>query len=836
MNATKLSAQSGRGLMRKIRLVEVTCFLIVAVSLLGLVAREAEAADAAVHTEVNFTCAGKFASYDWSTLEMSIGGKPIGLLTNVAPGTHNLKIRSTDPGRLVKEVKYLDLFGGRGLETYQPNVAEANLPLVFTARSGTSGTSRLEILVETCAGAPTAQTGGKCPDDLVNAHNRLMNEAFYLRGQIALYQARPALFDGAREAIDLGISKLEQTAVDGATKASAASVDDPSWNNTVARLRKASAAAASMRKNLPATSAALIARLEQQRAEVGTRIFQVRDRAEAMGCKLDIPREPPPPSPDAAAQEPRVLGTSTDRATRVAAKQAGENLQIFEYLIIDYEKSQRDAAEDAAEEAAFAEIMRKWKTEKQVSVSSGTAAVSSDPRSGVGGPAINTPEGAVQPSNTSYLVHRDAAAARTFVHVREGSATVTPKHGAPLKVDAGQSALVTANGAEILKAGASGSTTTPPSTGAGIWTPWLNRDAPDGTADWEAYPDIGGSVPCPKPLAVECRVISDKRDYRAAAQRYKCSMDEPNPGGICLNSENSNPCLDYEVRFLCPGGPPGGELPMPPFGTPEPAAVSAMTLQGGQRRVSANELVNVPFFLINAADVANVNFQVRYDVNIARPEGTIGKGNLIDNALLSANPKQSGVLLAGFAQTKGLAGTGTVINVPFRAVGKPGERTRLELIVTTINNTQGAVLKIDRIPGEIAIVGKDGQFPPVAGGGAPGTGGPGTGGPGTGGPGTGGPVGGGPGTGGPGATGGPGTGGPGTGGPGAGGPGAGGPGAGGIVTGDCDGDGRLTALDARCALEMSVQLTPVRIALDIDNSKDITSRDAALILQKAVGR
>jgi hypothetical protein len=35
---------------------------------------------------------------------------------------------------------------------------------------------------------------------------------------------------------------------------------------------------------------------------------------------------------------------------------------------------------------------------------------------------------------------------------------------------------------------------------------------------------------------------------------------------------------------------------------------------------------------------------------------------------------------------------------------------------------------------------------------------------------------------------------------------------------------------------MSVQLTPVRLALDIDDSKDVTSRDAALILQKAVGR
>ena len=220
-----------------------------------------------------------------------------------------------------------------------------------------------------------------------------------------------------------------------------------------------------------------------------------------------------------------------------------------------------------------------------------------------------------------------------------------------------------------------------------------------------------------------------------------------------------------------------------------------MTLQASQRRVMANELVVVPFWLVKGENVANINFEVTYNANIARPEGAIGKGNLLDNALLSTNANQGGVIRAGFAQTSGLSGTGTVLNVPFRAAGKAGERTRLELKVTTVNDPNGGVLKIDRIPGEIVILDARGGMPQDPGTAAPGTGvAPG----------------------------------------GAGVPGAAGPG--GLVAGDCDGDGRVTTLDARCALEMSVQLVAMRLTLDMDASNDVTSRDAVLLLERAVGR
>jgi hypothetical protein len=188
-----------------------------------------------------------------------------------------------------------------------------------------------------------------------------------------------------------------------------------------------------------------------------------------------------------------------------------------------------------------------------------------------------------------------------------------------------------------------------------------------------------------------------------------------------------------------------------------------MTLQAAQRRVAANDLVLVPVWLIRGENVANINFDLTYTASVARPEGTIAKGNLLDNALFSVNPNVSGIIRAGFAQTSGVSGTGTVMYVPFRAVGKVGDRTRLDLTVTTINNPSGAVLTIDRIPGEIVIVG-----------------------------------------------------------------------AGDVGLGDCDGDGRLSALDAECALDISVGLRALILALDMDKSGDVTSRDAVLILQRLV--
>lgn len=206
------------------------------------------------------------------------------------------------------------------------------------------------------------------------------------------------------------------------------------------------------------------------------------------------------------------------------------------------------------------------------------------------------------------------------------------------------------------------------------------------------------------------------------------------------------------------------EVPTPGWGDPEPASnVPGMTLQAGQRRVVAGGLVMVPVWLIKGANVANINFDLSYDAAVAKPEGTVSKGSILGSALLSANTNQSGLIRIGFAQSAGISGTGTVAYIPFRAVGKAGQRTALTLAVTTINDPKGTNLTILRIPGEIVIVGPDGQIP-----------------------------------------------------------------------GDCQGDGRLDAVDALCALEISVGLRPANTNLDMDKKDGVTSRDATIILQTIV--
>jgi hypothetical protein len=218
---------------------------------------------------------------------------------------------------------------------------------------------------------------------------------------------------------------------------------------------------------------------------------------------------------------------------------------------------------------------------------------------------------------------------------------------------------------------------------------------------------------------------------------------------------------------------PGNDVVPPPYGAfPEPAQVGGMALQAGQRRVPQGALEYVPVYLLNGANVANMNFNIASNDAVARPEGDLVKGNLLSGALFEFKTSEPNLIRVGFAQQSGIYGTGAVTYVPFRAVGQPGSRTDLCLEVTTINDPGGTVLAIDRIHGYIEIMNPDGSDP----GGDP---------------------------------------------------------EGGVLQGDCVPDGRLDERDATCALQMSVGLRQPLPWMDMDGSGDVTSRDATLILQQA---
>jgi len=90
--------------------------------------------------------------------------------------------------------------------------------------------------------------------------------------------------------------------------------------------------------------------------------------------------------------------------------------------------------------------------------------------------------------------------------------------------------------------------------GGGTWTPWLNRDDPSATGDWETLSDfVNAGLVCPNPIAIACRATSTGADWSTTGEVYTCSLSTPIRGGICVNADQPDgQCLDYDVTFLCP--------------------------------------------------------------------------------------------------------------------------------------------------------------------------------------------------------------------------------------------------------------------------------------------
>jgi hypothetical protein len=130
-----------------------------------------------------------------------------------------------------------------------------------------------------------------------------------------------------------------------------------------------------------------------------------------------------------------------------------------------------------------------------------------------------------------------------------------------------------------------------------------------------------------------------------------------------------------------------------------------MTLQVGQRNVRAGGEVSIPVWMINGANIANINYQITYNAGIATAvQDGVSKGSFFAGALQQANTQPAGTIRVGNSQSKGENGTGSISYIKFKAVGKPGQKTDLSVTVTTINDPSGKVLVIDRIDGLIQIV------------------------------------------------------------------------------------------------------------------------------------
>ena len=86
--------------------------------------------------------------------------------------------------------------------------------------------------------------------------------------------------------------------------------------------------------------------------------------------------------------------------------------------------------------------------------------------------------------------------------------------------------------------------------GTTTWTPWLNRDNPGGSGDYETLRDfVANGQACPQPLDVECETM-DARDWSTLNRPYTCNTEV---GGVCRNQDQpDHRCPNFRVRFLCP--------------------------------------------------------------------------------------------------------------------------------------------------------------------------------------------------------------------------------------------------------------------------------------------
>jgi hypothetical protein len=167
-----------------------------------------------------------------------------------------------------------------------------------------------------------------------------------------------------------------------------------------------------------------------------------------------------------------------------------------------------------------------------------------------------------------------------------------------------------------------------------------------------------------------------------------------------------------------PGGP--GTSGLPPQ-RPIPAPLTGLTLQAPELRVTPGQEVPVSIWLLNAKDVVNMNWELTFDPSVASAStsaGSVVKGNLLTEAF-EANPSEPGRARMGFAQKKGVEGTGTVSVHRLKAIGAVGTRTPLTLSVGTITDSRPRALPIVTLHGYLEIV-APGSTPPGSSGGQPG--------------------------------------------------------------------------------------------------------------------
>lgn len=158
---------------------------------------------------------------------------------------------------------------------------------------------------------------------------------------------------------------------------------------------------------------------------------------------------------------------------------------------------------------------------------------------------------------------------------------------------------------------------------------------------------------------------------------------------------------------------PGADPQTEGGGLPPEGSLTGLTLLAEKLTVVSGQTVNVPVWLYNGKGLVDMNFNVEYDGTVARASGEAVRGNLLSGADFEANTSLSNTVKVGFVPTAGgvTAAKGTVCQIPFQGVGKPGTRTPLKIVARKSLMDGNNPANVATIDGEIVVVDASGQLP-----------------------------------------------------------------------------------------------------------------------------
>jgi hypothetical protein len=139
--------------------------------------------------------------------------------------------------------------------------------------------------------------------------------------------------------------------------------------------------------------------------------------------------------------------------------------------------------------------------------------------------------------------------------------------------------------------------------------------------------------------------------------------------------------------------------------TTDPTAdISGLTVRAATRRVKPGQAILAPVEILNPGGLANINVVIDYSAEVVSVSAKPSPGALKQNRLFEANHSESGIVRLGLAGADPLTSSGQMALIPFVAVGQPGTKSKLKVVVTNANSAGGEILTPTVIDGEIEIL------------------------------------------------------------------------------------------------------------------------------------